>query len=220
MYMRPPSSPPRNRTHDQKHQKKKGSYSCRTKPNKLKSISPLPDFRLNLVHHLVKYEREHSRADKSSAGSDHTSINKHHTVCHLNPTIATRRPDAKIKKKRGGVEHSVSAVCWRNQHQNQDYSDNEVYPLHYQYSKPIQFKWRRVRGKECLLCLTKSLRLRQIELGIFLSLNPMGSNPNRQVSLSMLPCSSTLLSLNKDVAMSRWKISNVQRGRERVQNSL
>ena len=109
MYMKPPTSPPRNRTHDQKYQKKKGSYSRKTKPNKLKLISLLPDFRLNLVHHLVKYDREQSHADKSSAGSDHTSINKHHTVYHLNSTIATKRPDDKIKKKRGGVVHSASA---------------------------------------------------------------------------------------------------------------
>ena len=110
MYMQLPSSFPRNRTHDRKHQKKKCSHSRRTKPNKLKLISPLPDFKLNSVHHLVKYDRKQSRADKSSTGSDHISINKHHTVYHLNPTIVTRRPDAKITKKRGGVVYSASAV--------------------------------------------------------------------------------------------------------------
>ena len=110
MYMRPPSSPPRSRTHDRKHQQKKGSRSCSMKPSNLDLILPLPDFRLNSVHHLLKYDREQSRANKSSAGSNHTSIHKHHPVCHLNPTIATRRPDATIKKKRGGVVNSAS-VC-------------------------------------------------------------------------------------------------------------
>ena len=110
MYMRPPSSPPRSRTHVCKHQKKKGPCSRSTKPNKLHLISTLPDFKLMLVHHLLKYDREQSRANKSSTGSNHTYINKHNTIYHLNPTIATRRPDAKIKKKRGGVEHSCLAV--------------------------------------------------------------------------------------------------------------
>ena len=44
LYMRPPSSPPKNRTHDRKHQKKKGSRSRQNKPNKLNLLSPLPDF--------------------------------------------------------------------------------------------------------------------------------------------------------------------------------
>ena len=44
MYMRSPSSPPRDRTHNCKHQKKKSSVSRSTKPNKLTLISPLPDF--------------------------------------------------------------------------------------------------------------------------------------------------------------------------------
>ena len=112
MYMRPPLSPPRNRTHDRKHQKKKSSRSRSTNPNKLNLISPLPDFQLNSLHHLLKYDMIQSRADKSSAGSNHTSIHKHHLVCHLNPTSATRRLDATIKKKRGGVVDSavVSSV--------------------------------------------------------------------------------------------------------------
>ena len=58
MYMRPPSSPPRNRTHVCKHQKKKGSRSRSKKPNKLNLILHLPDFRLHSVHHLLKYDRE------------------------------------------------------------------------------------------------------------------------------------------------------------------
>ena len=108
MYMWPLSSPPRNYTHDCKHQKKKGACSRSTKPNKLNLILPLPDFRLNSIHHLLKYDKEQSRAGKSSTGSNHTSIHKHHPVCHLNPTIATRRLDATIKKKRGGVVDSTS----------------------------------------------------------------------------------------------------------------
>ena len=108
MYMQPPSSPPRNSIHDYKHQKKKGSRSRSTEPNKLNLISPLPDFRLNSIHHILKYDREQSRANKSSAISNHTSIHKHYPVCHLNPTIATRRPDATIKKKKGGVVDSAS----------------------------------------------------------------------------------------------------------------
>ena len=105
--MRPPSSPPKNRTHDQKHQKKKGSRSRQTKPNKLNLLSPLPDFRLHSVHHSVKYDRDQSRADKSSAGSNHTSIHKHHLSSHLNPTSADRL-EARMKKKRRGVVKSVS----------------------------------------------------------------------------------------------------------------
>ena len=100
--------PPKNRTHDLKHQKKKFAWSRSTKPNKLNLISPLPDFRLNSHHLMLKYDREQSRADKSSADSSHTSIHKHHPVCHLNPTIATRQPDTKIKKRRGGVVNSAS----------------------------------------------------------------------------------------------------------------
>ena len=44
LYMRPPSSPPRKRTHDRKHRKKKGSRSRQQNPNKLSLLSPLPDF--------------------------------------------------------------------------------------------------------------------------------------------------------------------------------
>ena len=107
LYMSPPSSPPRNRTHDRTHQKKKGSRSRRTKPNKLNSLlSPLPDVRLHSVHHSVKYDRDQSRADKSSAGSNHTSIHKHHSVSHINPTSADRL-DARMKNKRRGVGKSA-----------------------------------------------------------------------------------------------------------------
>ena len=58
LYMRPPSSPPRNCTHDRKHQKKKGSRSRQNKPNKLNLLPPLPDFRSHSVHHSLKYDRE------------------------------------------------------------------------------------------------------------------------------------------------------------------
>ena len=108
--MQPPSSPPRNRTHVRKHQKKEGSHSRRTKPDKLNFMSPLLNFRLHSVHHSVKYDRGQSYADKSSTGSNHSSIHKDHTAYHLNLTIATRRSDAKIKKKRGCVVNSTSAV--------------------------------------------------------------------------------------------------------------
>ena len=85
LYMTPPLSSPRNCTHDQKHHKKKiGSHSCQTKPNKLKLILPLSDCKLNSVHHSLKYDREQSCADKSSAGSNHTSSKKHHNICYLN----------------------------------------------------------------------------------------------------------------------------------------
>ena len=75
----------------------------------MKLILPLPDFWLHSVHYSVKYDRNQYCADKSSTGSNHISINKHHIVCCLNHTIATRRSDAKIKKKRGGVMNSTSA---------------------------------------------------------------------------------------------------------------
>ena len=107
--MQPSSSPPRNRTHDRKHQKKKFSRSRSTKPNKLNLLSPLPDFQLNSLHHAFKYDRRQSRADKSSAGSDHTSKHKHHDVCHLNPTSSIRH-NSTIKKKRGGVVNSASVL--------------------------------------------------------------------------------------------------------------
>ena len=102
LYMRPPSPPLKNCIYDRKHQKKKGSHSRQTKPNKLNLLSPLPDFRLHSVHHSVKYDRKQSGADKSSAGSDHTSVHKHHPVCHLNPTSVTRQLDAMMKKKKEG----------------------------------------------------------------------------------------------------------------------
>ena len=108
MYMRPSSSPPRNRTHDRKHQKKKFSRSRSTKPSKLNLVRPLPDSQLNSLQHLFKYERRQSRADKSSAGSNHTSKHKHHDVCRLNPTSSIRR-NSLIKKKRGGVVDSAGA---------------------------------------------------------------------------------------------------------------
>ena len=109
MNMKPPLLPPRNRTHDRKHQKKKFSWSRSTKPNKLNLISPLPDFKLNSSHHLFKYDHKQSRADKLSAGSNHTSKHKHHSVCHLNPTSALRH--CPTKKNRGGVNsNSASSV--------------------------------------------------------------------------------------------------------------
>ena len=98
IYKRPPSPLPRNHTCVRKHQKKKGSCPRSTKPNKLNLIWPLPDFRLNSVHHLLKYDREQSHADKSSASFNYISIHKNHTVYHLNSIIATSRPDTKIKK--------------------------------------------------------------------------------------------------------------------------
>ena len=106
--MLPPSSPLRNQTHDRRHCKKKlGLHSCQTKPTKLNLISPLPDCKLNSVHHSFKYDREQSRADKSSAGRNHASNKKHHIICHLNPTIGTRRYAAKMKKKGRRVMNSV-----------------------------------------------------------------------------------------------------------------
>ena len=83
-------------------------------------ISPLPDFQLYASHHLLKYDHKQSCADKSSAGSNHTSKHKHHSVCHLNPTSASRRRP--IKKKRGGVDSassilpakSISKLCKRS----------------------------------------------------------------------------------------------------------
>ena len=75
----------------------------------MKSILPLPDCKLNYVHHSLKYNREQYRADKTSTGSNHTSSKKHHTVCHLNPPITTRQTAAMMmKKKRRGVVNFVS----------------------------------------------------------------------------------------------------------------
>ena len=47
-------------------------HYCQTMPNKLDLISSLPDCQLNSVHHLSKYDGHQSRADKSSAGSNHS----------------------------------------------------------------------------------------------------------------------------------------------------
>ena len=59
LYMSPTSSPPRNQTYDRKHRKKKlGSYSRRTKPNKLNLIAPLPDYQLNSNYYSLKYNRK------------------------------------------------------------------------------------------------------------------------------------------------------------------
>ena len=76
----------------------------------MKLISPLPDCTFYSVHQSLKYDREPSCADKSSAGSNHTSSKKHHTVCHLNPNIATSQTAATMKKKRRDVVNSVSIL--------------------------------------------------------------------------------------------------------------
>ena len=155
LYMRPSSSPPRNRTHDRKHQKKKGSRSRQHKPNKLNLLLPLPDFRLHSVHHLLKYDREQSRADKSSAGSDHTSVHKHHQVCHLNPTSAARL-DAMMKKKRRGVVKSASVSPAKSK--SNLHKVSPTLPEQRAYS----FKSRRKYS----ICWRRFLNCRQFEIGI------------------------------------------------------
>ena len=141
MYMRPLSFPPRSRTHDRKHQNKKGSCSRSTKPSKLNLISPLPEFRLDSVHHLLKYDREQSRADKLSAGSNHTSIHKHHPISHLNSTIATRRPDTKVKKKRDGVVNSASVSPAKSTSKSKLHYQQKVSPtLPIQQAYSVQVK--------------------------------------------------------------------------------
>ena len=85
-------------THNWKHQKKKlGQHSCRTKPNKLDLIAPLPNCQLNSIHHSLNYDRKQSCAD-SSAGINHTSHKKHHDSWNLNLSIGNRRYTAKMKK--------------------------------------------------------------------------------------------------------------------------
>ena len=81
----------------------------RREPNKLKLILPLPECSLNFVHHMLKYDREQSCADKSSVGSNQPFSKNHHNVCHLNPIIVTRQSAAKMKKKGGGMVNSASA---------------------------------------------------------------------------------------------------------------
>ena len=51
LYMKPPSSPPTNCTHDRKHQKKKGSHSRRTKANNLicYRLSLISDYILSIT---------------------------------------------------------------------------------------------------------------------------------------------------------------------------
>ena len=45
-----------------------------------------------------KYDRDQSRADNSSAGSNHDSKSKHHISCHHNPSESTRQYTNKRKK--------------------------------------------------------------------------------------------------------------------------
>lgn len=106
MYMPSPFSfTSGTRTHDWNHQKKKsGQNSSWTKPNKLDLILPLPDWKLNFVHHLSKYDQ--SRANKIYAGSNHTSDKNHHDSYHLNPSLGNRRYAAKMKKEGRRVVNS------------------------------------------------------------------------------------------------------------------
>ena len=62
-------------------------------------ITPLPDSQVHSNYHSVRYERKQSRADKSSAGSNHDTKNKHHTSTHINPSDPKRRYANSIKKK-------------------------------------------------------------------------------------------------------------------------
>ena len=78
------------------------------KPNKCNLIVALPDCQMKSNYHSLKYDRNQSRADKSSAGSNHTSHKKHHYSCHLNPSISKRRYATKMKKEGRGVVNSVS----------------------------------------------------------------------------------------------------------------
>ena len=98
--MKPSSPSPKNQRFARKHQKKKlGQTSCHVRHSKLNIITPLPDSQVHSNYHSVKYERKESRSDKSSAGSNHDSKNKHHTSCHLNPSGLQRRYANSIKKK-------------------------------------------------------------------------------------------------------------------------
>ena len=102
VHILPSFSPSKNKTNDCKHQKNKlGQYSCQTKPNKFYLILPPLDCQLNSFHHSSKCDRQQSRVDKSSAGSNHTPYKKHHDSCHLKFSICTRRYAAKMKKGRG-----------------------------------------------------------------------------------------------------------------------
>ena len=51
-----------------------GHHSRRIKPNKLDLILPLIDYKKILGnYHSLQYDRDQSRANKSSAGSNHTT---------------------------------------------------------------------------------------------------------------------------------------------------
>ena len=187
MYMRPPSSPPRNCTRDCKHQKKKGSCSRSTKPSKLNLISPLPNFRLNSIHHLLKYYRKQYRADKSSTGSNHTSIHKHYPVCHLNPTIATRESDAMIKKKRGGVVDSASVLPAKSTSKSKLQRKCSVFPtLSIQQAYSVQVK--KSKRKELFALLDKIPEAKEIRAWNLSKFDPDGVQskpPSRHVHSSM-----------------------------------
>ena len=99
MYMKPPSPSPKAQRFARKHQKKRlGQHSRRTTPNKLNLITPLPDSQVHSNYHSEKYHRDMSKTDKSSAGSNHDTIHKHHLNCRQNPSDSTRRPDIRNKK--------------------------------------------------------------------------------------------------------------------------
>ena len=102
-----------------------------------------------------------SRADKSSAGSNHTSIHKHHPVCHVNPTSATRRLDATIKKKRGGVVDSASVSPAKSTSKSKLQRKCSVFPtLPIQQAYSVQVK--KSKRKELFALLDKIPEAKEI----------------------------------------------------------
>ena len=184
-------------------------------------ISPLPDFRLNPVHHLLKYGREQSHADKSSAGSNHTSINKHHTVCYLNPIIVTRRLDAKMKKKRGNAVNSTSASVLPVKSKSKVHNQQQISPIlpvHQAYSLQVNKKKKELFDTLDQIPEAKAIRAWNLarslkEKEFKFVLDKLTSKP---VSPSMF---FNPLSSNEDVTVSQRTINNVPRRRRRVVNN-
>ena len=76
---------------DPKHSKKSlGRRSRRSKPTVESPISPIPDDRMKSNYHHERYDWLSSRANKSSAGSNHTSAAKGRS-CHYDPKVHRRK---------------------------------------------------------------------------------------------------------------------------------
>ena len=85
-----------------------GQHSHRIKLRKLDSILPLIDYQIKSNYHSLQYDRDQSRANKSSTGSNHATHKNHYNSSHLNPHIGNRQYAAKKKKEKKWMVNLVS----------------------------------------------------------------------------------------------------------------